>query len=55
MTIWQKLHVGRFKWVKGTFEFSKDFTQKYNEDSDKEYFLEAAVQYLKNYMNFTMI
>ena len=34
-----------FKWVENTFQFSKDFIQNYNEDSDKSYFLEVSIQY----------
>ena len=35
----QKLPVGRFKWVENLPQFNKDFTESYNQDSDKGYFL----------------
>ena len=33
--------------MEDTFQFNKDFIKNYNEESDKEYFLEVEVQYLK--------
>ena len=39
----QKLPVNNFEWVKDTYQFSKDFIKKYNEESDKGYFLEVDV------------
>ena len=41
----QKLSVAGFKWVKNTSQFSKDFIENYNEDSDQRYFLEVDIQY----------
>ena len=41
----QKLPVWGFKWVENTSQFSKDFIENYNEDSDEGYFLEVVVQY----------
>ena len=41
----QKLSVGGFKWVECTSQFSKDFIENYNEDSDEGYFLEVDVHY----------
>ena len=41
----QTLPISGFKWVENTFQFSKDFIQNYNEDSDKGYFLEVNIQY----------
>ena len=32
-------------------QFSKDFTEKYNEESDKDYFLEVDNQYPENFHN----
>ena len=43
----QKLSLGAFKWVKNTPQFSKDFTENYNEDSNEGNFLEVDVQYLE--------
>ena len=40
----QKLPVNNFKWIEDTSQFNEDFR-----------FLEADVQYPKNYMNFMMI
>ena len=34
--------------MKDTSQFNEDFIQKYNEESDKGYFLEVDVQYSKN-------
>ena len=46
----QKLPVGGFKLVENTSQFSKDFIENYNEDSD-----ELMFKILKNYMTFIMI
>ena len=43
----QKLSLGAFKWVKNAPQFSKDFTENYNEDSNEGNFLEVDVQYLE--------
>ena len=43
----QKLPVNNFEWVKDTYQFSKDFIKKYNEESDKGYFLEVDIPDLK--------
>ena len=51
----QKLPVNNFEWIKNTFQFNEDFIKNYNEESDEECFLEVAVQYLENYMNFIVI
>ena len=40
-----KLSVNNFAWIKGTFQFNKDFIKSYNKESDKGYFLEVDVQY----------
>ena len=54
----QKLSVGGVKWVENTSQFSKDFTENCNEDSEEEYFLEVDGQYpeklydLRNYLYF---
>ena len=39
----QKLPVDIFKWVEITPQLSKDFVEKYNEHSDKEYYLVGDV------------
>ena len=39
--------VGGFKWVENTSQFSKDFIENFNGDSDDGYFLEVDVQYPK--------
>ena len=33
-----------FKWFENTSQFNKGFIENYNEDSDKEYFLEVNLQ-----------
>ena len=43
----QKLPVKSFKWVKNLPKFNKDFTQNYDENSDKGYIIEADVKYPK--------
>ena len=47
----QKLPVNIFEWIKD-FSFYEDFIKNYNEESDKAYFFEVYVQYLKKYMDF---
>ena len=44
----QKLTIDGFKWVENISQLRKDFTENYNEDSDKGYFLEANVKYPEN-------
>ena len=44
--MWQKLPVNNFECIQDTPKFNKAFIQKYNEESDKGYFLEVDVQYL---------
>ena len=39
------MSVDGFKCIENTCQFNKNFTENYNEDSDKGYFLEADVQY----------
>ena len=41
----KKLPVSGFKWVENIFQFSKDFIENYNEDSNEGYFPEVGVQY----------
>ena len=43
----QKLSLGSFKGVEYTSQFSKDFIENCNEDSDEECFLEVGVQFLE--------
>ena len=38
-TMLQKLPVDCFKWVEETSQFSKDYIENYNENSDERYFL----------------
>ena len=47
----KKLSVNNFEWVKDTSQFDEDFIRKYNEESDKGYFLEVDIQYLENKHN----
>ena len=48
----QKLPVKTFKWVKDVSKFDKILIKSYNEESDKEYFIEVDVQYSENLDNF---
>ena len=45
--VFQKLPVNVFEWIEELSQFKKDFKENYNEDSDKGYFLEVDVEYLK--------
>ena len=47
----QKLPVDGFEWVKNLSKFNEDFTKEYDENSDKGYFLEVDVEYLKTLFN----
>ena len=51
----QKLPVNNFEWVKDISQFNEDVIKNCNEESDKGYFLEVDVQYIKNYINFIRI
>ena len=42
-----KLSNNNFEWIEDTSQFDEDFIKKYNEKSDKGYFLEFDVQYLE--------
>ena len=39
----QKLPLNKFEWIKDTSQFTEDFMQNYNEESDGEYSLEVDV------------
>ena len=47
----QTLPVKYFTWVEDTSQFTKDFTENYNDGSDDGYFLELDVHYLENLHN----
>ena len=51
----QKLLVDIFMCVENTCQFSKDFLENYNEDTDEGCFLKLMFSILINYMSFTMI
>ena len=44
----QKLPVNGFEWVKLLSKFDERFIKNYDKNSDKGYFLEVDVEYLKN-------
>ena len=44
----QKLPVNGFEWIKLLSKFDERFIKSYDENSDKRYFLEVDVEYLKN-------
>ena len=48
----QKLPVNSFEWIKDTSQFNEDFIKTFNEESDKEYFLEVNVQHLEKLHEF---
>ena len=41
----QKLPVNNFEWMKDTYQFNEDFTEKCNGESDEGCLLEVDVQY----------
>ena len=43
----QKLTVTDFEWFEDISKTDKSFIESYNEESDKEYFLEVDIQYLQ--------
>ena len=43
----QKHPVNKFEWIEDTSQFNEDFIKSYNEESDKDYFLEVDVQYIQ--------
>ena len=47
----QKLPVNGFEWVEDLSQFKEDFIKNYNEGSNKGYFLEVHVEYLKKSFN----
>ena len=47
----QKLPVNGFKWVKNLSKFTEIFIRKFDENSDKGYFLEVDVDYPMNYFD----
>ena len=48
----QKLPVNGFKWVNDLSRFNEDFIKNYIENSDKGYFLDVDIDYLKELFNF---
>ena len=44
----KKLPVNGSKWVKGLPKFDECFIKNYDEDSNKEYFLEVDIEYPKH-------
>ena len=55
LTMYQKFSVNDFKQVEDISEFDEIFMKSCNEESDEIYFLEVDIQYLENYIIFTMI
>ena len=47
----QKLLVNGFERVEELSQFNKDFMKNYDEDRNKEYFLEVDVEYPKTLLN----
>ena len=44
-------NVSRTSWVEDISQFKEDFIKNYDEDSNKGYFFEVDVEYLKNLFN----
>ena len=51
-TLSEKLPVNNFEWIKDTSQFNENFIKKYDEESDKTYFLKVDVQYLEKLHEF---
>ena len=47
----QKFSTNDFKWIEDISEFTEDFIERYNDESDKIYFLAVDVQYPENLNN----
>ena len=47
----QNLPAKSFKWVKKLSKFDESFMKDYDENSNREYFLEVEVKYQKNLFN----
>ena len=47
----QKLPVNGFQWIKSLSKFDESFIKSYDENSNKGYFLEADVEFLKKLFN----
>ena len=47
----QKLPINGFKWVEHLSKFNEKFIKSFNENSDREYFLEVDAEYPKNLFN----
>ena len=47
----EKLPISGFKWVKKLLKFNERFIKKYDENSDRGYFREVDVEYLKELFN----
>ena len=50
-TMFKKLPINGFKWVKTLSRFNERFIKNYNENSDIGYFLEVDIDYLKELFN----
>ena len=50
-TMFQKLQVDGFKWIKKLSEFNGNFIKNYDENNDKGYILEVDVEFTKNLFN----
>ena len=48
----RKLSVNGFKWVKNLSKFDERIIKDYDGNSNKRYFLEVDVEYLKKLLNF---
>ena len=46
-----KIPINGFKWVKNLSKLNEDFIKKYDENSDKGYFLEVDIEYPKTLFN----
>ena len=47
----KKLSVNNFEHIKDTFQFNKNFTKNFNDESDEVYFVEVDVQCPENVHN----
>ena len=49
--MYQKCPINGFEWVEDLYQFDESFIKNYDENSDKGYFFDIDVEYLKNLFN----
>ena len=49
--MYQKCPINGFEWVEDLYQLDESFIKNYDENSDKGYFLDIDVEYLKKLFN----